>query len=180
MYLAFSAYIINDSHHLVRNVNFTENCAVLGGGVMYYSEHGKQGISNKINNIIIFDNCTFTGNHAHIGSEAYSIPSVFKKTSTSYRVVATFNHCYFINNSITVNSINSSQSQGFQSQTTAGTGTIYASEHNIHFNGSNHFESNKGTAVYIVNGIINCANSSMTFINNTGLQGEAWLLLDHL
>ena len=182
MYLAFSAIdgpglVINDSHYLVRNVSFIENCAVLGGGVMYYSEHDERGISNNINNSMFFDNCTFIGNHAHIGSAVDLIPSVFKKTSTGYRVVATFNHCYFFKNSITVNSINSSLTQGFRSQTTAGIGTIYASEHNINFNGSNHFESNEGTAVYIVNGIINCVNSSMTFINNTGLQGGALALI---
>ena len=178
-YLAYSAYlhgvqgsVINDSHYLVKNVTFIENCAELGGGVMYYSNHGKQGISDNINNSMLFDNCTFNSNCAHIGSAVNLIPSVFVKISTGYRVVATFNHCHFLKNSVF---ISSSKSQ--ENQTTAGIGTIYASEHDIHFNGSNLFESNNGTAVYIVNGVINCVNSSMSFINNTGLQGGAVALI---
>ena len=178
-YLAFTAYarglhgsVINDSHYLVRNVSFIENCAELGGGIMYYSNHGKRGISDNINNSMLFDNSTFTSNRAHIGSAVNLIPSVFVKTSRGYRVIATFNHCRFLKNSVF---ISSSKSQG--NQTTPGIGTIYASEHDIHFNGSNLFESNNGTAVYIVNGVINCVNSSMTFINNIGLQGGAVALI---
>ena len=182
VYLGFSAYVdgqgvvINNSHYLVRNVNFIENCAELGGGVMYYSEHGKRGVdADNINNSMLFDNCTFIANRAHIGSAVDLIPSVFVKSSTGYRVVATFNHCYFLKNSVTIKLINSSQTQ--ESQTTAGIGTIYASEHDILFNGNNIFESNEGTAVHIVNGIINCVNSSMSFINNTGIQGGAMALI---
>ena len=44
---------------------------------------------------MLFDNCTFIANCAHIGSAVDLIPSVFVKLSTAYRVVATFHHCYF-------------------------------------------------------------------------------------
>ena len=173
-YLSFATYfdgsIITDSHYFVRNVSFIENCAELGGGVFYYSNRGKQGHNDNENNSVLFDNCTFRSNKAHIGSAVEMTTSMFLKVITGYTIVPIFKNCQFLENFVFVN-----QSQ--KNQKTAGIGTIYASLYNIRFNGSSHFESNRGTPVYVVNGVVNCTNSDVSFVNNTGLQGGAIALV---
>ena len=135
----------------------------------YYSGRGKQGSNDNINNSMFFDNCAFKSNEAHIGSAIYLAPSMFFKLVTGYTIAPTFKNCQFLENFVFVNKS--------QSQNTASIGTIYASFYNIHFNGSNRFENNKGTPVYLVNGVANFTNSNVSFINNTGLQGGAVSLI---
>ena len=79
------------------------------------------------------------------------------------------NRCFF-NNYVTVND---SQSV----QVTAGVGTIYASQSEICFLGNNRFVSNRGSAVYMVNGIVNFQKSDANFTNNSGLHGGAVALI---
>ena len=173
-YLSFATYadgsIITDSHYLVRNVSFIGNCAELGGGVFYYSNRGKQGYNDNENNSMLFDNCTFKRNQAHIGSAVEMSANIFLKLITGYVIVPIFKNSYFLENVVFVN-----QSQNVQ--TTAGIGTIYASLYNINFVGSNRFESNQGTPVYIINGVVNCTMSDIHFVNNIGLQGGAMALI---
>ena len=173
-YFSFATYtngaIITDSHYFVRNVSFIENCAELGGGVFYYSTRGKQGYNDNENNSMLFDSCTFKRNQAHIGSAVEMSTATFLKQITGYTIVPMFKDCSFLENYVFVN-----QSQSVQK--TAGIGTIYASLYNINFLGSNHFESNQGTPVYVINGVVNCTNSSVSFVNNTGLQGGAMGLI---
>ena len=173
-YFSFATYtdgaIITDSHYFVKNVSFIENCAEVGGGVFYYSNRGKQGYNDNENNSMFFDNCTFKSNQAHLGSAIEMSTSTFLKLITGYAIVPKFKDCCFLENFVFIN-----QSQNVQ--TTAGIGTIYASLYNIHFVGLNHFESNWGTPVYVINGIVNCTNGSVSFVNNTGLQGGAMALI---
>ena len=164
--------VISHSHYTVVNVSFIDNCAELGGGVFYSSDRTIQSFSDNMNNSVLFDNSMFQGNKAHIGSAIVMIPDMFLKLTTGYTVTPKFNNCLFFNNFIFVN-----HSHSEVTQKTAGIGTIYASLYNLHFYGSNRFERNKGTAIYIVNGLINCTNSNVTFIQNIGLQGGAIALI---
>ena len=163
---------ITHSHYLLTNVSFIENCAELGGGVFYYSNRDTQGVIDNINNSMVFDNCIFERNGAHIGSAVEMVPSMFFKLTTGYTITPIFKDCYFSHNFVYVNHSNSQLIQK-----TPGIGTVYASLNNIHFRGHNHFENNTGTAIYMINGVIDCRNSSMTFINNTGIQGGALALI---
>ena len=165
----FEEAVTTDIHYLVRNVSFIENCAELGGGVLYYSDRSEYGFSDSINNSMLFDNCTFKSNKAHIGSAVDLAPSMFLKLVTGYTIDPTFSNCQFLENIVMGNKS--------QFQKTASIGTIYGSLYNIHFNGSNYFENNKGTPVYIVNGVANFTNSNASFINNTGLEGGAMALI---
>ena len=165
----FEEAVITDSHYLVRNVSFIENCAELGGGVFYYSGRSKQGFNDNIGSSMLFDNCTFKRNQAHIGSAVDLAPSMFFKLVTGFTINPIFKNCQFFENIIFVNES--------QFQKTAGIGTIYGSFYNIRFIGSNCFENNKGTPVYMVNGVANFTNSNASFINNTGLQGGAVSLI---
>ena len=163
---------ITHSHYHLTNVSFIGNCAELGGGVFYYSSRGTRSVIDSINNSMVFDSCIFEKNGAHIGSAVEMAPSMFFKLTTGYIITPVFQDCYFAHNFVYVNHSNSQLIQK-----TPGFGTIYASLNNIHFSGHNCFESNIGTAIYMINGIIDCRNSSMTFINNTGIQGGALALI---
>ena len=158
---------IADSHYSMKNVKFMANCAELGGGLYHFSS--RQGFDDSLNsNTMLFDKCTFEQNTGHMGSAIIMAPNIDRRLSTGHSVVLTFLNCWFLDNAIFVNSNN---------QSTVGVGTIYASSYDIHFQGVNHFDNNWGTALYIVNGIINFQNSSVSFINNTGLQGGAVALI---
>lgn len=165
---------ITHSYYLLTNVSFIENCAELGGGVFYYSNRGMQGMGliDNIDNTMLFDRCTFDKNQAHIGSAIEIPPSMFVKLTIGYTITPIFKDCNFTNNVVYVNHSNSQLTQK-----TPGFGTIYASLNNINFSGHNRFENNTGTGVYMINGLVDCSNSSMTFINNTGLQGGALALI---
>jgi hypothetical protein len=157
---------IRDGHYLVRNVSFIGNCAELGGGAVYSFDHG----FIITNNSVLFDNCTFERNTAHIGSAVDITPNIFLKVLNGFMVVPIFANCRFLNNFVTVN--------GSQSvQVTAGVGTIYASRSEIRFQGNNHFVSNRGSAVYMVNGIVNFQDSDAIFTSNSGLHGGAVALI---
>ena len=176
-HLSFGVYsrsgetVMSHIHYTIVNVSFIDNCAELGGGVFYLSDRGRQGFSH-MNNSVIFDNCTFQRNGAHIGSAVSMTPDMFLKRTTGYSITPEFNNCLFSKNSIVV-----SQPRSQVTQKTPGIGTIYVSLYNLHFYGSNRFEHNLGTALYIVNGLVNCTCSKMKFIGNTGIHGGAIALV---
>lgn len=161
--------IITHSNYLLINVSFNENCAKLGGGISYYSNRGRRGLSDNMNNTMVFDSCIFKKNRAHIGSAVEMGPNMFFKLTTGYTIIPTFKDCIFSSNFVNISRSDSQKTPGF--------GTIYTSLSNIRFSGHNLFESNTDTAVYTINSMVDCRNSSMTFINNTGLQGGALALI---
>ena len=157
------SFWLTDIHYLVKNVSFIENCARLGGGVYYTSNRDRYGDLKKS---VEFDNCTFKENQAHVGSAVNMGPSFFIKLSTGFMIVPVFKNCFFIRNKMYAEKLN-------DVQMTAGFDTIHASQYDIHFHGHNHFEDNWGTAIYIINGILNFKNSSAIFIGNKGFRGGA-------
>ena len=162
---------ISNNHYLMINVSFTNNCAELGGGVSYYSYRERPESSNGVNSML-FDNCTFKQNEAHTGSAVSMTPDLFLKQSSTYVAIPTFQNCQFLNNNVS-----DKYFQSHVTQTIPGIGTVYASLYNIDFHGYNIFLNNLGSAMHIVNGIVNFQNSSVSFINNTGLQGGAVALI---
>ena len=173
IYLTFRSYLeassITNSHFLIENVKFTENCAEMGGGVFYSSNHDGEVYDNAENSIL-YDGCTFERNQAHIGSALLVIPNTFSKLSTSHTITPIFRDCQFSDNVVFT-----TRSQSVQRS--AGVGTIYSTQTNIQFQGHNYFVNNHGSAVYIVNGIVNFKNSSLSFFNNTALNGGAVALI---
>ena len=166
---AFNKSKTTDSQFILRNVTLSRNCAQVGGGVLYFSS--RQNVSDDTN-AVLFDDCKFTRNKAHMGSAVNMMPSVFQRLSTGHTTVPRFRDCEFLENTVFVN-----HTQSQQIQRTAGVGTIYASLYDIRFEGNNLFENNWGSAVYVVNGIADFTNSSADFINNTGVNGGAVALI---
>ena len=100
------------------------------------------------------------------------MPDLFMKLSSGFIVVPKFQNCNFSNNSVY-----KKKSLDIHTQRITGIGTVYASFYDIHFEGNNIFHSNKGTAIYAVNGIVNITNSDMSFFNNEGISGGAMGLI---
>ena len=157
-------YIEADNHYIMKNVSFVENSAEQGGGV--YLVTSRQTFQNS--NSTFFNNCTFQRNTAYVGSAIAIFPNnvMSFRLSSSQSIVPIFLDCQFLENKV-------SNSKFHKIQRTHGIGTICASVHEICFMGYNHFENNFGSGIYIVDGIVNFQNSSVSFINNTALQGGA-------
>ena len=167
---------IEDCHYQLTRVHFFKNCAQYGGGVYYYSDRSSRH-SVSMKNSVLFDDCSFYHNRAHIGSAVDMTPSIFHKLSSGYPIVPTFKNCHFLNNCVLFMT-NKEEIQSKQyTWNSPGLGTIRSSHQNINFQGHNIFERNWGTALYVVNAIVNFQKSSATFINNTGLQGGAIALI---
>lgn len=175
---AFTTYLyglaITHSHYLVRNVSFIGNCSKVGGGISYLSDRNRKISADSLSTFVDFENSSFTNNSASFGSAVFMSPNVFKKLSLGTAMAPTFTNCHFKDNTVSKNTTLYSQ---YGVQSTVGIGTVYASVYNINFQGYNHFEGNRGTAVYVVNGVVNFKNSSAQFINNTGNQGGALALI---
>ena len=159
--------ITSYTHYRVQNVNFSNNHAELGGAVFYHSYRGREETFNRVNSIL-FDDCKFNCNRAHIGSAIAMTPYVFQKLSNGFIVVPKFLNCNFSRNSVFVK-----RSLDTYKQRITGIGTIYTSFYDIQFQGNNTFHSNYGTAIHTVNGIVNFTSSHASFINNIGINGGA-------
>ena len=147
------------------NVEFTENCAELGGGAFILSSR-----YNSSDNKILFNNCKFENNKAHTGSAVDLIPSSFVTTS-GFTLVPVFRNCTFLDNVVFINSDHDHK------QMTAGIGTFYATLYNIRFEEINCFTNNTGTALYLVNSIANFSQSNAFFCDNQGERGGAIALI---
>lgn len=124
--------MIFNSHFIINNVLFFNNCAEYGGGVYYYSHHDRLHTDDSMNSMF-FDNCTFQRNRAHVGSAVAMIPDIFNNTYfTGYLVIPLFQNCQFLNNRVFVK-----HSTSLGNQLVPGTGTIYASSYDVDFHGLN-------------------------------------------
>ena len=153
------------SEYHFRNVNFTKNCAELGGGVYFFS------FRQATNNSLEFEHCKFEKNRAHIGSAVDLTPSNFVKLTTGEIPVPVFRNCTFLGNAASYSNDSSN------TQRATGIGTLYASLYNIRFEQMNCFENNRGTGVYMVNGVADFSNSSAIFKENAGIRGGAIALI---
>ena len=178
VHLSFSTMfyrsVIRKSHYLMNNVSFTRNCAELGGGVHYFSDLDRHDTCGSVNSSMVFQNCTFKQNEAFTGSAIFLSPNIIRKLSTGYTVIVpTIKDSRFLENLITVRTRPSQQG----SQSVNGRGTVYSSRYSFQLQGYNHFESNWGSAMHVVDGVVNLQSSSATFINNTGPFGGALALI---
>lgn len=157
---------ISGSHYSLKNVVFKGNCAEIGGGVYHYSNRQEVQDSNDM----ILKNCTFQENKAHMGSAVMMPPDVNRRLSGGCSITFTFLNCQFFGNTVYFNS-------PVHGQTTAGVGTVYISTYDVNFEGYNRFDNNSGSALYIIDSIIDFEKSNACFRNNTGLQGGAVALI---
>ena len=156
-------YSIVDCHYFLKNVTFMENLAENGGGVHFFFSKQKFPDSNSM----VFSNCTFKRNMAHIGSAILlSSLSLFN----GLLMIPMLKNCQFVENEV-----KNSQIQSIQRS--YGKGTIYVNECVVCFSGFNIFKNNEGSGIHIVSGVVDFRDSSITFMNNTSLRGGALVLI---
>ena len=108
-HLTFDSYLsksnITNSHYIIKNVQFIENCAEIGGGVNHISGKQLQSFNDDHgSNSITFNNCSFEGNIAHIGSALYLASSIDRRLSTGHSIAVHFSECLFtLNEAIPTN-----------------------------------------------------------------------------
>ena len=151
------------------NVTFIANCALLGGGVYFFSS---LQTDLSINNQLVFNNCTWEGNTANTGSAVDLTPDIFEHLDSGYPMVPVFKDCAFVRNTIEAFSGTSTDHRQH-----SGIGTLYSSLYDIKFVSSAKFLRNFGTAVHVVNAVADFTNSSALFDGNEGSEGGGVALI---
>ena len=168
-HLSFNTYNkqnLSQSHYYFINVNFSNNCAELGGGVYFFSGHRR---TNNEVNTLLFEKCTFTNNRAHTGSAIDFSINIFDRLADGFLVIPTLRDCQFLSNLM--------NAQPLSNRTTFGIGTVYSSQYSIKFEGQTDFFNNTGTALYVVNGYADFTEGNVTFCHNKGIRGGAVALI---
>lgn len=161
----FNKQLLSQGHIRVINVNFSNNCAEIGGGVYFFSAHREASADL---NELLFENCTFIANEAHTGAAVDLTPNIFDRLTSGFLLIPKIEDCRFLLN-VNIRSLNT--------ETTFGTGTIYSSQYSLNFVGNTQFLNNSGTALYIVNGLADFSNGSVIFKHNNGNRGGAVALI---
>ena len=168
-HLTFDSYLeesnVTKSHYVLSSVHFKQNSATLGGGLYHFS--GIQETQDK-QNAMLLDNCVFDGNQAHIGAAILLAPKFDRRILNGISVLVMIKNSSFDSNIV----LPQSQNYGYPAEI-AGWGTVYISSYDMQFVGYNNFENNSGSALYVVNGVVNFKESDVRFSNNRGLQGGA-------
>ena len=158
-------------HNFIKfqNVLFQGNCGHLGGGTYFFSN---RNANPDVNNSLIFEHCTWQGNYARTGAAVDITPDIFERLNGGYRPLPTFRDCVFIGNLVSTTS-----SFGNEQQYDFGSSVLYSSLYNIKFESSAVFANNTGTAVFVVNAVVDFMESNATFIGNRGIQGGGVVLI---
>lgn len=143
----------------ITNVYFKSNAAQWGGGVEFYSS---VRLTSDRNNYIYFRNCTWEGNIAKLAAAVDIVPNAFQSLQNGLYPTPVFEDCMFVENIL-----HSDES-----------GILNFHFSKIKFQNSVTFVNNTGTAIYSSDStIIVLSNTTMYFINNTGVQGGAVALI---
>ena len=143
------------------NCLFNKNRATFGGGVGFFSSK-----SEHFPNRLIFRGSNWTGNIADIGAAVSIAPQIWKAYVYDMKIDITFDDCRFIENTLTYNR------RGKTISYKKGKGIVSAVGYRINFEGSNVFESNTDSAVYLTSSeVLFHRYSNTAFTNNTAFEG---------
>ena len=153
---------------IITTCTFKNNTAKFGGGSAFFSA---LGLSMDPRNNIEYSNCTWIHNKAMYGS-AINIVSLFTTAVLNhFGPIIAFTDCKFLHNKIIAVTVSST---GSSSQSSKGTGAIYAKVLSFMIYSSAIFEFNNGTALSAVDSSILIAeNTTVTFSKNNGSFGGA-------
>ena len=157
---------LSDNLIWVEDTVFEENCAEIGGGTTFVSSRSERA---DFNNSITFSDCEWIANNARLGAAVDINPHNLDRLTRGFFPTPLFIDCEFINNSVTFRTRDLHH--------TFGTGTFFSSLFDVTFQSSVRFLSNSGSAFIIVNGIVDFSSCNATFMDNTGLQGGAIVLI---
>ena len=158
------AFQAQNNSFLIKDSIYRENCAQIGGGMTFFTSRNNL-LEAAMSNTFVLDNCSWIGNTAFIGAAVDISPHVQDRTQEGFLPTLVFKDCKFMDNHITFQHKDLSQSFG--------SGTLFSSLFNIDFVGRVYFENNTGSAFVIVNAIANFSLCDAVFVGNTGVQGGA-------
>ena len=154
------------------NVTFERNCAALGGGIFFFSSK----YATKTTGTVVFENCMWTQNAAHIGSAVALNPDVFVRAQVGHLPTPIFKSCIFEKNTIDPH-LNSDKETEHNTHMQYGSGTIYSSLFSITFLETAHSINNLGSGVVVINTLADFKNSSAIFLGSTAVRGGALSLI---
>ena len=168
-YLFFDDDLPQNNSIIFQHCNFTNNTAKFGGGVELYSTQAKENCSNTI----VFLNCIWKQNNARYGS-AVDVSNVWNTLSTGFLPVPVFENCTFVSNWVIDKHVISKD----YTRSKIGIGALLAVGFRIQFRRVLHFQSNNGSAMYMISSIIEFTDgANVSFINNSGENGGAIALI---
>ena len=142
----------------ISNTTFVSNSAAWGGAIEFFSSHGLTAYANNI----IFYNCTWDSNSAHIAAAVDVTIDAFNSLHTNPLPIPLFENCVFTNNIL-----HSSQ-----------TGILTVQSNQVQFNGSVIFSNNTGTALYLTDATAVLLSGTVAeFSSNTASNGGAVALM---
>lgn len=170
--LSIGVYFIRDYQHAVVNsfqlehLSFTDNCAHLGGGAVFYFGKTKHRYADTTMRV---SNSLWMGNTARIGAAVDVASFVGDKLQRGYLPFVEFSNCNFTGNAIVP--------QWRDSQYEVGRGVLLSTEVDIRFVSKVNFGNNVGTALFISNAIASFSSANASFTDNTAFQGGAVALM---
>ena len=152
------------NHILIKDSEFLCNCAHFGGGLAFIVSRTHDSEASTSNTFLL-DNCSWTKNRAHIGAAVDISPHVMSRVKEGFLQKLCFRDCRFTDNFVLSHELGMVQSYG--------SGVLFSSLVNVDFENFVLFERNNGSAVVIVNGMLNFSECDAVFVGNTGVQGGA-------
>ena len=83
------------NHFLIRNVQFKDNCALVGGGTTFYSG---RSMSPFVNNTVVVSQSSWIGNVARLAAAVDIAPHVQDRLTKGFFPSHIFSDCRFENN----------------------------------------------------------------------------------
>ena len=153
--------------------NFSNNIAVFGGGIAFYSSSGAH---ENLSNTIEFKGCVWSHNRARYGSAVDISTHAWATVGSGHRPSPKFEDSIFFENYVIHNS-NESQNKRF-SFYNKGKAAFLATEFTLNFFGIVNFTNNNGSALVLVSSVaIFKPNANVVFDNNIGFNGGAIALI---
>ena len=142
---------------------FSENRALYGGGVNFYSSK-----STDMPNKMMFRDCNWEGNTADIGAAVSIGPQTWTTFVHDMKIQITFGNCRFVSNTLTHDLHAKMERTSYEK----GKGIISIVGYKVSFEGSNDFDSNTDSAIYLTSSDIFFSRYSNTmFTNNAAFEG---------
>ena len=161
---------ITNNMILIKNVTFRDNSAEYGGGTTIFSDvdTSYMYMYMYLKNTLTFSDCWWENNSAQFSTAVDVSPNVYDNTVGYFPIIITFENCKFTENKVLTSRRNN----------VTHSGTVMITALLVHFGGKTIFESNLGSALYVVAAnVIFKHKSNVMFDGNKGNRGGALALL---
>ena len=165
--VGFSSPYPRSNELMFRKCNFTNNTALFGGGLAFYSSSAAH---ENLSNSAMFDGCRWTHNRARFGSAVDITVHAWTLFVSGYLPYLMFKDALFFENYVVHKTY---QMKEFTLEE-KGSGAFLATEFTINFFGTLNFTNNNGSALFLVSSVaVFGSHTNIAFHNNSGFNGGA-------